>query len=346
MPLNRPIALTLALAAGLAALLAASGCDAARTAPAGRGLKTGHFELSPEARRLLPRGAVLYYGKADTIGLKDRWAVEELDVDTGRTREIISTDSSGLVDLQPYSISPDNRFLLVSARAKNDEKTFLMELDVESGAWRKIMDDAVRGFYSPDGTKIVLYTSRGASLETVRHSVYIMELKNSVLHEVPCDTTSCRHSSWDPEGTSIIYVDGDNRIYSYSVKDERRSEIIVERNLHQEKISYPIFCGRRIIYFVRKKTAEYSKLLGYRTYQRELRSLLPGDFAPRRLGDFTDVPNIVCHPTISSAIGVHNVRKQGLYLALLQLQPKRIVRLIPPQPSRLMYINPVLTVRQ
>ena len=345
MPLSRPIALTLALAAGLAAFVATAGCDAARTAPAGRGLKTGHFDLSPEARRLLPRGAVLYYSKSVTTSFKDWWAIEELNVDTGHTREIISTDTSGLISLQPYSVSPDNRHILVSGRAKKGSPA-LFELDLKSGAWRKIMDNAVSGYYSPDGSMIVLYTSQGDTEATVSHRVYVINRSGKIIHRIPCASRSCYHPYWSPDGSSVIYVDDDRKIYFYSIAQKIRRVIIEEPQPQEKMISYPIFCSGKIIYFSQDRKRKYSRVLGYTVRHSRLRLLLPGSTSSSDLGDFTDIVGFTCIPTLSRVIAVRDVRGQGLHLVLLQLRPKQVTRLIPPHPSRLMYINPVLTVRQ
>jgi len=250
-PLSHPILFTLALAAGLAAFLATAGCDAARTAPAGRGLNTGHFDLSPEVRRLLPRGAVLYYSKSTFLrrtirGTEFRWAVERLDIDSGNTQELISTDSSGLIELLPYSVSPDNRHLLLTARTR-DRKKVLLELDLNTLQWRTITTDVGMSVYSPDGKLIATYSityppgeRRNPILRT-----RIITRDGKLVKELPCKSNRCSHITWATEGTSVFYVDGEKSIVSHSLDDNYFHTMYVARDGH--KVHYPKACGHTIL---------------------------------------------------------------------------------------------------
>ena len=333
----------LALAAGLAAFLVTAGCDAARTTPTDRGLKTGHFDLSPEVRRLLPRGAVLYYSKSTFLrrtirGTEFRWAVERLDIDSGNTQELISTDSSGLIELLPYSVSPDNRHLLLTARTR-DRKKLLLELDLNTLQWRTITTDVGMSVYSPDGKLIATYSityppgeRRNPILRT-----RIITRDGKLVKELPCKSNRCSHMAWGPYNNSIIYIDNDSEIVLYSMSQRSLTTLYSAREGH--RVHDPISCAHDVyaieVPLDRRKKSD-SALIHIRIDKEKI---------SRKSHEFPNKFSAACTPIKNTFVVVDRGElNEYMWLGTYNVVTNELHRITPGPSARLAFSNPIVAV--
>lgn len=227
-------------------------------------LLTGKVEVTEEAKRILPKGTVIYYSKsAREPGTQyDRWAIEALDVHTGKTEEFITNQTSGIIDLIPYSISPDKKHLLFGGKQKNGRNA-LFELNLRTKKWHKIRDYVLAGHYSQDGKLIAMYYEPEPESfeEKPILRAGILTRKGSIVETLPCNTTQCFHSNWYKK--DIIFSEGGlidsseyGKLYLYSFKTKHLIEIF-KTNRKNTTISRPQTCNNKIYFLIKNKQKTY-----------------------------------------------------------------------------------------
>ncbi len=230
-------------------------------------LLTGRIDITNEAKSILQKYSVLYYTKWH-LGNKHTWAIERLNLRTGITKELITNTSSGISELVPYSISPDNNHLLFGGKKNNNRAIF--ELNLTTKKWNKISDNVIAGSYSPDGKLIGIYY-KSSPLPFKKQPILrtgILDRNGNMLKSLSCKTSKCLHLDWT-SNTDVIFSQENSgkelnqlhsQLISYSLSTNSYKTIFEAKKANQ-KISYPKPCNNKIYFLLKNKNESYIKQL-------------------------------------------------------------------------------------